>query len=180
MAVGCIKFRRIFRDRHGGGCSNEGSDHYPRTGSGAAEGDWHEDYAHHHPGGHGTEPVPFRGLMCGRFFGIFVCIPKVGHTLIFCTRNERNRYNWLCFVLCNSCFPLELESNSRYWSGGASRCKMRYTSGVRRSNRLYLHNGSGEFPPPSNWQRKIPSEHCHRELLEQRKMALLRNLEADF
>ena len=119
-------------------------------------------------------------MMCGRFFGIFVCIPKVGHTLIFRMKNERSRYVWLCFLLCNSCSPLELESKSRYWSGGASRCKMRYNPGARRSNRSYLHNGSGKFPLPSGWQRKIPSERCHRELPERRKIDLLCNLEADF
>ena len=119
-------------------------------------------------------------MMCGRFLGIFVCIPKVGHTLIFRTKNERSRYDWLCFVLCNSCSTLELELNFQWWYADAFHYRKRYNPGERRSNRSYLHNGSGEFPPLSNWQRKIPSERCHRELPERRKIALLHNRGADF
>ena len=119
-------------------------------------------------------------MMCGRFFGIFVCIPKVDHTLIFCTKNERSRYDWLCFLLCNSCSPLELESNFQWRYADAFHYRKWYNPGGRQSNRSYLHNGSGDFPPPSNWQRKIPLERYHRERQEQKKIALLRNLEADF
>ena len=116
--------------------------------------------------------------MCGRFFGIFVCIPKDGHTLIFCTRNERSRYDWLCFVLCNSCFPLELEPNSRYWSVGAFHCKKRCNPGAKRSGHLCLHSDNDGFPPLSGWQKRIPLERCHRERLERKKIALFHTWEA--
>ena len=116
-----------------------------------------------------------RKLMCGRFFGIFVCIPKDGHTLIFCTRNERSRYDWLCFVLCNTCFPPVPASNFRCWSAAAVHCKKRCTPGATQSNRSCWHSDNDASPLPSGWRKRIPWERCHREHLEQKKIALLDN-----
>lgn len=119
--------------------------------------------------------IPATSVMCGRFFGIFICIPKVGHTLIFCTRKEHSRYAWLCFVLCNTRLLPVPASNFRCWSAGAFHCRTRYSSGAKRSDHSCWHIGNDEFPLPSDWRRRTPWVRCHREHLERKKIALLHN-----
>lgn len=108
-------------------------------------------------------------------FWNFYLHSKVGHTLIFCTRKEHSLYAWLCFVLCNTCFPPVPASNFRYWSATAVHCKKRCTPGVTQSNLSCWHSDNDASPLPSGLRKRIPWERCHMERLEQKKIALLDN-----
>ena len=96
---------------------------------------------------------------------------RIGHTSFFDTTKKHSRSSQLCLSSGNIRFPLLLEFCPRYWCETACCYKRKCNPGVKRSGHLYRHNGNDGFLPPSNWQRRIPWAHCHREHPVQKKIA---------
>lgn len=118
------------------------------------------------------EPAP----LAARFdvwsiFWNFYLHSKIGHTSFFGTLKKHSRLLRLRFVSGDIRVPFLLEFCLRYWSVAVCCCKRKYNPGVRRSGHFCRYSGNDGFLPPSNWQRRIPWAHCHREHPVRKKIA---------
>ena len=107
--------------------------------------------------------------MCGRLFGIFFSIPELA-THHFVMPKKHSRLFRLRLASGNIHFPPPPAFCLRCWCEAVCCYRKKYSSGVRRSDRLCRHSGSGRFLPPSSWQRRTPSAHYQAEPLAQKRI----------
>lgn len=88
---------------------------------------------------------------------------RIGHTSFLGTSKKHSRLPQLRLRSENIRFLLPPEFCLRYWCGAACCYKRKCNPGVKWSGHLYRHSGNDGFLLPSNWQKRIPWAHCHRE-----------------